>query len=149
MRPCAAPVSEEPDEDDEDWDFGVDDELIAATVDCVGYTAQQYRGSRGSREPGRRDFFLGSGSTLLEADAPGDLRPRLDGRARPRPRTISSRVCVSRGAMRRPQAVTGSALARRPLRRAIISGRRSPPSSGRSSARQGGRSVADRRIWSC
>ena len=43
---------------EEDFDFGVDDELIAATIECVGYTASQYAAlqAHGSQSDGA--FFL-------------------------------------------------------------------------------------------
>jgi len=49
---------EGPDLDDEDWDFGVDDELIAATIDCVGYTANQYAALEAHGSQGDGAFFL-------------------------------------------------------------------------------------------
>jgi LmbE family N-acetylglucosaminyl deacetylase len=54
----AAAGSETQDEPEEDWDFGVDDELIAATVDCAGYTARQYAALEAHGSQGDSAFFL-------------------------------------------------------------------------------------------
>ena len=49
---------EEPDLGEDDWDFGVDDNMIAARVDCGSYTARQYAAleAHGSQSDGA--FFL-------------------------------------------------------------------------------------------
>ncbi len=58
---------EDPGDGEEDWDFGVDDDLIAATVDCAGFTAQQYEAlaAHGSQSDGT--FFLRLGPDLFSA----------------------------------------------------------------------------------
>ena len=50
---------------EEDWEFGVDDELIAATVDCTGYTAQQYEALAAHESQSDGTFFLRLGLDLF------------------------------------------------------------------------------------
>jgi LmbE family N-acetylglucosaminyl deacetylase len=50
---------EGPDDDsDGDWDFGVDDELIAATVDCTSHTDKQYAALAAHASQADSMFFL-------------------------------------------------------------------------------------------
>jgi LmbE family N-acetylglucosaminyl deacetylase len=50
-----------PDQADEDWDFGIPDEMISATVDCTDYAAQQYAAleAHASQEDGALFLRLG------------------------------------------------------------------------------------------
>jgi LmbE family N-acetylglucosaminyl deacetylase len=52
-------------EGEEDWDFGVDDDLIAATVDCTGYIAQQYEALAAHESQSDGTFFLRLGLDLF------------------------------------------------------------------------------------
>jgi len=54
-----------PDDAEEDWDFGVADELIAATVDCAGYTAKQYAALAAHESQVDGTFFLQLGIDLF------------------------------------------------------------------------------------
>lgn len=54
-----------PDEVGEDWDFGIADELIDATVDCTGYTAQQYAALEAHASQGDGAFLLRLGVDLF------------------------------------------------------------------------------------
>jgi LmbE family N-acetylglucosaminyl deacetylase len=57
---------EAPDIDqDEDWDFGVDDELISATVDCTAYAAMQYSALEAHASQIDGTFFLRLGVDLF------------------------------------------------------------------------------------
>jgi LmbE family N-acetylglucosaminyl deacetylase len=56
---------ESPEDHDEDWDFGVDDDLIAATVDCTGYTDKQYAALAAHQSQGDSMFFLRLGVDLF------------------------------------------------------------------------------------
>ncbi|MGA3214330.1 MAG: PIG-L family deacetylase [Acidimicrobiales bacterium] len=51
--------------DEEDWDLGVADELIAATVDCKGYTAKQYAALEAHESQADMTFFLRLGVELF------------------------------------------------------------------------------------
>jgi LmbE family N-acetylglucosaminyl deacetylase len=44
--------------DDSDWDFGVDDELISAVVDCTPYAARQYAALEAHASQHDNAFFL-------------------------------------------------------------------------------------------
>lgn len=51
--------------EDEDWDFAVDDELIAATIDCTEYTAQQFAALEAHASQTDSAFFLRLGVDLF------------------------------------------------------------------------------------
>ena len=50
---------------DEDWDFGVDDELISATVDCTEYAAQKYAALQAHASQPDNAFFVRLGVDLF------------------------------------------------------------------------------------
>jgi LmbE family N-acetylglucosaminyl deacetylase len=50
---------------DEDWDFGVADELIAARIDCGDYTARQYAALQAHASQSDGTFFLRLGVDLF------------------------------------------------------------------------------------
>jgi LmbE family N-acetylglucosaminyl deacetylase len=50
---------------EEDWDLSVADELIAATVDCTGFTAQQYAALEAHQSQADMTFFLHLGVELF------------------------------------------------------------------------------------
>ncbi len=52
-------------ESGEDWELGVDDELIAAVVDCTGYTAEQYAALAAHESQSDGTFFLRLGLDLF------------------------------------------------------------------------------------
>jgi len=57
---------EMPDEaDDDDWDFAVADESIAAFVDCKGYVGRQYDALKAHASQGDNAFFLRLGPDLF------------------------------------------------------------------------------------
>jgi LmbE family N-acetylglucosaminyl deacetylase len=56
---------EEPEDPGEDWEFGVDDELIAAIVDCTAYTAKQYAALEAHASQSDSTFFLRLGVDLF------------------------------------------------------------------------------------
>lgn len=54
----SAGVPEPEAEPGEEWDFGVADDLIGATVDCSGYTAKQYAALEAHESQSDSTFFL-------------------------------------------------------------------------------------------
>lgn len=74
---------------EEDWDFSVADELIGATIDCTGYTAQQYAALEAHESQADMTFFLQLGVELFSKlmgrekfvrfyDRTGSLTPEND-----------------------------------------------------------------------
>jgi LmbE family N-acetylglucosaminyl deacetylase len=56
---------ETPEDEGEDWDFGVDDELISAVVDCTAYGAQKYAALATHASQADNAFFLRLGVELF------------------------------------------------------------------------------------
>jgi LmbE family N-acetylglucosaminyl deacetylase len=54
-----------PDEADEDWDFGIDDDLISTIVDCRDYVARHYAALEAHASQGDGAFFLRLGVDLF------------------------------------------------------------------------------------
>jgi len=61
----SAGVGEPEDFDEEEWDFGVDDDLISAVVDCTGYAAKKYAALAAHASQTDDTFFLRLGLDLF------------------------------------------------------------------------------------